>query len=188
MSRASFMPMKRPGNAMTGEPGRNAPSIRQPHLTVEFVRRTDLWSGGGIGEEALRRAAIAAFAKAGEGAARDVTLVLACDDEIRDLNRKWAGKDRATDVLSFPAEEGEPSLGDIVLGYETVARDAAEAGISLTAHASHLIIHGILHLLGYDHSNNTGAAEMEALETEILAGLGLHDPYSEPAPQRALGQ
>lgn len=161
---------------MTGKPGRSTPSNPAASLSVEIVTRSDLWAEVSC-DGALSRAAGAAYATAGNGRDREVTLVLSSDEEIRGLNLKWAGKDRATDVLSFPADADDTALGDIILAYETVARDAAETGLELPAHASHLVIHGLLHLLGYDHHADAGAAEMEGLETKILAGLGLHDPY-----------
>jgi len=177
--------MKVAVEAMTGKPGHSTPSHPAAPLSVEIITRSELWAGGAF-DDALSRAADAAYANAGNDRAREVTLVLSCDEEIRGLNRKWADKDRATDVLSFPAGTEDSALGDIILAYETVARDAAETGVEMPAHASHLVIHGMLHLLGYDHYADASAAEMEALETEILAGLGLHDPY--PESQHGLEQ
>ncbi|MEM8540755.1 MAG: rRNA maturation RNase YbeY [Pseudomonadota bacterium] len=116
----------------------------------------------------------------------ELSIVLTNDDEIRKLNENWRKKDNATNVLSFPAFEmsvGQmpgPMLGDIVLAVETIEREARELGISFLDHLTHLIVHGLLHLLGYDHENDTDAEQMEALETEILAQLGIKDPYSVP--------
>lgn len=119
-----------------------------------------------------------------------VSLVLADDDEVHDLNRQWRAKDKPTNVLSFPMlsrEEvlraaggaGAPEmLGDLILAHGVCTREAADKGIATTAHATHLIVHGLLHLAGYDHeTGEDDAAAMEALETKALALLGLPDPY-----------
>lgn len=116
----------------------------------------------------------------------ELSIVLTNDDEIRKLNEDWRKKDNATNVLSFPTSEisvGEapgPMLGDIVLAIETIEREAKESAIGFLDHLTHLIVHGLLHLLGYDHENDTDADKMEALEIEILAQLGIKDPYSLP--------
>ena len=121
-----------------------------------------------------------------ENVESELSIVLTNDDEIKKLNEDWRKKDNATNVLSFPAIEisvGEapgPMLGDIVLAIETIEREARESAISFLDHLTHLIVHGLLHLLGYDHENDTDAEQMEALETEILAQLGIEDPYSVP--------
>jgi probable rRNA maturation factor len=117
------------------------------------------------------------------------SLLFTTDAELRALNRKWRGKEKPTNVLSFPmldrdellalAPEGPPELlGDIALAFETCQREAAEKGISLDHHAAHLVVHGLLHLAGYDHETGVAqAAAMEALETKALAGMGIADPY-----------
>jgi probable rRNA maturation factor len=108
--------------------------------------------------------------------------VLTDDAKIRALNRSWRGKDTATNVLSFPAPAGgsaEPRpLGDVVLARETIAREAVEQRIPAQDHLAHLTVHGVLHLLGYDHENDRDAETMERLEREILARLGVPDPYA----------
>lgn len=108
-----------------------------------------------------------------------VDLLLTNDAEMHALNKTWRGKDKPTDVLSFPSdEEGEnPFLGDIALGFGVFSTDAEKMGKSLKAHFSHLLVHGYLHLLGYDHQNEEDAQEMESLEIQILADLGISDPY-----------
>ena len=123
-----------------------------------------------------QRALDAVFALAGvEG---EVALLLTDDGEMHGLNRDWRGKDKPTDVLSFPADEMDaPFLGDIAVGLGVSRGDAATRGIKLTDHLSHLVIHGYLHLLGYDHMTEEEAREMEALEIKALAGLGIGDPY-----------
>lgn len=176
---------------MRGEPGQSTPSNRRPRLSVEIVERSELWSGAGVTHAQLVAAAEAAYAAAHARGGGEVAIVLSDDAEVRRLNRTWAGKDRATDVLSFPAgasgDDADAMLGDIVLAYETVARDAGQLGIPVAAHASHLVVHGMLHLLGYDHGTESEAAAMEGLETVVLARLGLHDPYGSKAGNHALG-
>lgn len=108
----------------------------------------------------------------GEG---DVAIVLADDDFIQRLNHQYRGKNKATNVLSFPNEE--ESLGDIILAYETIEQEALTQGKDFKDHATHLIIHGILHLMGYDHENDEDAARMEAKEIKYLKQLGIKNPY-----------
>jgi probable rRNA maturation factor len=100
--------------------------------------------------------------------------------EMQALNAQWRDQDKPTNVLSFPAPDGF-GLGDIALGYEVVAEEAATQGKSFTAHATHLLVHGFLHLLGYDHMAEDEAEAMEARERVILAQLGVDDPYVELA-------
>lgn len=120
----------------------------------------------------------------------EVAVRLSDDAEVQTLNRDYRGKDKPTNVLSFPmfapdavatlADQAadEMLLGDIVLAAETVAREAGEKRISVADHATHLIVHGLLHLLGYDHDDEGQAEHMEALETRALATLGVGDPYA----------
>lgn len=115
----------------------------------------------------------------------DLALRIVGEDEGRALNRHYRGKDYATNVLSFPAERPPglpknarfPLLGDLVICAPVVAREATEQGKPLPAHYAHLTVHGALHLLGWDHDNDADAHAMEQLEREILAGLGIDDPY-----------
>ncbi len=118
--------------------------------------------------------------------------LLACDDtRIAELNAEFRGKSTPTNVLSWPSEEraanepggrpaasDDPELGDIAIAWETCEREATEAGKSMADHVTHLIVHGLLHLLGYDHENDADADLMEVTEVAILAKLGLDDPYS----------
>ncbi|MDE3017115.1 MAG: rRNA maturation RNase YbeY [Pseudomonadota bacterium] len=103
----------------------------------------------------------------------EMTVVLAGDDFIRDLNRTYRGKNKPTNVLAFPHETG----GDIILALETISREAKEQGKSCKDHAAHLMVHGTLHLLGYDHKRKKDAGRMEALEAKILRKLGVENPY-----------
>jgi probable rRNA maturation factor len=134
----------------------------------------------------VRRAALAALAGAradraggrdgrAQGQGGELCLVLADDALQRRLNHEFRGADKSTNVLSF---EGSPAgLGDVVLALETVAAEAKTQGKSLADHVAHLVVHGVLHLMGYDHQTNAEARRMEGLERAILAGLGIADPY-----------
>jgi probable rRNA maturation factor len=140
-------------------------------------------------DEVARRAVRAAWRDAGSGAREaEVSIVLGDDALVRRLNAAYRGHDKATNVLSFPAggETGPDIaprlLGDIVLAYETVAREAREQGKSVPDHAAHLCVHGLLHLLGHDHQGDADAVAMEALETAILAELGIADPFLDISP------
>ena len=134
----------------------------------------------------VERAVSAAFAELGatRTGASELGVVFTDDARIRQLNAGWRGKDKATNVLSFPAfpetRTGPlpPLLGDIVLAAETVASEAALEGKPLENHISHLVVHGLLHLLGHDHETDAEAEEMEALERRILARLAIPDPYA----------
>jgi len=110
------------------------------------------------------------------------TIVVVDEPQGRELNRRFRGADRATNVLAFPAEDAYldyDCLGDLVLCAPVVALEAAQQGKAEDAHWAHLVVHGMLHLQGYDHHNETQAAEMEALEIEILDTLGYTNPYNE---------
>ena len=144
------------------------------------------------------RAVAAALGHLGIAAGDCEISLLACDDSrIAELNAEFRGKEKATNVLSWPAEDlaaeapggipdapapdfmGEMALGDIAIAYETCAREAAEAGKPMADHCTHLLVHGTLHLLGYDHIRDEDAALMEGLETAVLGKLGIADPYME---------
>ena len=121
----------------------------------------------------------------------ELTIRIVDEPESQTLNRDYRGKDKPTNVLSFPqvqadlldtlsnSDDGEILLGDIVLARETCAREAVEKGISISDHATHLIVHGTLHLVGYDHMDEAGAQAMEALEVKALASLGIANPYAD---------
>lgn len=130
--------------------------------------------------KAVQEALSLAGSLAGDGPL-EVALRLDSDAAVRELNRVWRGKDAATNVLSFPASPGQGGevrhLGDIVLAYETTLGEAGREAKSLADHATHLVVHGVLHLLGHAHEGEGEAEVMEALEIEALARLGVADPY-----------
>ncbi len=148
---------------------------------IEVVLEDERWEA--VGLEALcgpaEREALAATGRRPEGF--EISL-MGCDDaRIAVLNKDFRGKETATNVLSWPASDTPPmeggELGDIAIAYETCVREATDKGVSVQEHVTHLMIHGILHLLGYDHISDTEAAEMEALEIIALAKLGVSNPY-----------
>jgi len=137
-----------------------------------------------------RRAARRAIAMGGVAVADGAAIAVALSDDarIREANRAFRGKDAPTNVLSFPAVPPErigasPFLGDVILAYETVAAEAAAEARSVGDHLMHLVAHGVLHLIGYDHMTDADAERMESLETAILAELGVADPHAEHAAQ-----
>ncbi|MDX1710899.1 MAG: rRNA maturation RNase YbeY [Rhodovibrionaceae bacterium] len=190
-----------PGSCSPDDPGERPD--RSPTLTedavIDVAMPSARWPHVLPGaEELCRRAARAALAAAAGGLnARhglEVSVALADDDTLRTLNRDHRGKDRPTNVLSFAALKGEaqPSgsggplfLGDVVLACETVVREAGEQGKAPGDHLCHLVVHGVLHLLGHDHEEPREAEAMEALERRILAGLGVADPYRDEPAERA---
>ncbi|MBC7770056.1 MAG: rRNA maturation RNase YbeY [Phycisphaerales bacterium] len=143
-------------------------------FAVDILGASPLWKGK---EEALANA-LAAAATA-EGVGGTVSLLLGDDAAVSALNKEFRGKEGPTNVLSFPPAGGEPGfLGDIALAVETIAAEADFQGKSLDHHAAHIVVHGFLHLVGYDHLNEADAEKMEAREREILATLGIPDPYA----------
>ena len=133
--------------------------------------------------ELMAEQAVAAALPKGEKG-KVITLLFADDETMQDLNKDWRGKDQPTNVLSFPAPQDQimppgelPLLGDIVLGFETCEREAKDGGKTLADHTCHLIVHGVLHLLGYDHVDDKQAEAMEAAEIKILSTLNISNPY-----------
>ncbi|MCG6901073.1 MAG: rRNA maturation RNase YbeY [Rhodobacter sp.] len=159
-------------------------------MTIDVVIETPEWQTAGL-ESLAERAADATLAHLKlDGAAFEICLLGCGDARIAALNAAFREKPQATNVLSWPSEErgadapggvpaapGDVELGDIAIAYQTCAREAAELARPFDAHVTHLVVHGVLHLLGYDHIDGQDAALMEGLETEILATLGLPDPY-----------
>ena len=143
---------------------------------VEIEVEDGAWSAALPEAEILTEAA--AYAALSPGEMRDVVILLTDDATVRDLNVRFRSKYSATNVLSFPAPDGLDTLGDIALAFGVCAREAAEQGKTLAHHLQHLVAHGVLHLLGYDHEEDAEAEAMEAEERRILAGLGVPDPYA----------
>jgi probable rRNA maturation factor len=161
-------------------------------LAVDVAVEAPGWADAVPGAEALAERAARAAAEAAGGvpaAGAELSVVLSDDAAVRALNRDWRGKDRPTNVLSFPqAEEsvtiaeGFPILlGDVVLALETCAREAEEQGRPIADHVAHLVVHGVLHLMGHTHDDDGPALRMEALERVVLASMGIADPYADGA-------
>lgn len=154
--------------------------MQKPANMIELDLRVaaEAWSEAIAGLEQVCVRALNAGAEAG-GLSGQVSVLLTDDAEIQTLNRDWRGRDKPTDVLSFEADEmDKPFLGDIALSLGVSRKDAEVRSIDLAQHLSHLLIHGLLHLAGHDHIEDTDAAKMEALEVQALASLGWPDPYS----------
>lgn len=164
-------------------------------MGVETILEDDRWQSADLPVLA-ERAAAATLAALGLDPRDFDVAVLGCDDaRIAALNADFRGKGQPTNVLSWPSEDrapdapgappelpdpdGDPELGDIAIAYDTCLREAEAAGLTLANHATHLIVHGVLHLLGYDHITDQDAARMEHLEVQILDSLGIADPYRE---------
>lgn len=165
------------------DPGPSSTSQGSP-FDVDVVHHAEIWDRLPVSDAILTRAARAALTAASPArhAPYQVTLVLADDFEMRTLNRTWRGKDAPTNVLSFPAGAGPSEaglLGDVALAYETTLNEARATNIALADHVAHLVVHGVLHLLGFDHMREDEAERMEAIESQALASLGIADPYAE---------
>lgn len=147
---------------------------------IDIVIEEKGWRTAEPRARALAKAAAVATLKAERRAGANVAILLAADARLRALNAAFRGKDAATNVLSFPRSDSGAGdhLGDIALALGVCAREAAEQGKSLAAHLQHLTAHGVLHLLGYDHESDAEAEAMEAKERQVLAGLGVADPYA----------
>jgi len=169
-----------------------SPADSEPpgRLAVTIVEEDGDWGGFGLIEEAIGQAAAALARHRRLKLARgsEASVVLGSDALVRRLNRTYRGKDAPTNVLSFPyqkppgaALDGGAYLGDVVLAAETVGQEAVARAIEPRHHLQHLVVHGLLHLLGYDHRADAAAEEMEGLEAEILATLGVADPYAAAA-------
>jgi probable rRNA maturation factor len=168
--------------------GEGMTAAESPQIPVTFDLTVEAgdWPDEAMLTALVERSVAAAFAELGPSRPGESELgVIFTDDlRIRELNAGWRGKDQATNVLSFPAfpetKSGPlpPLLGDIVLAAETVSGEAALEGKPIENHISHLVVHGLRHLVGYDHEIDAEAEEMEALERRILARLAIPDPYA----------
>jgi probable rRNA maturation factor len=145
-------------------------------LSIEDERWEQIESLEHLVESALEAALNQADEEAPQG---QISLMLCDDATIRELNKEWRGIDKPTNVLSFPSPPAMQNhiLGDIALAYDTTAKEAEDEGKSLSAHMVHLIVHGVLHLLGYDHLHDNDAEKMEQSEALALASLGIANPY-----------
>ena len=160
--------------------------------TVDVSVTSPSWTGAMPDcADACQRAVQMALAAADAmDPAAEISVVLADDAFVHDLNRRYRGTDRPTNVLSFAQEDDEAGdaamagrmLGDVVLAFGTISREATEQGKPLGNHVSHLVVHGVLHLLGHDHETDEDAEIMEALERDALSRLNIPDPYAEGAP------
>lgn len=159
------------------------------HPATEVMIVADCWNAEADAETIIHRAIEAAAAMVdAETADAELAIMLTDDAGIRTLNQNWRGMDKPTNVLSFPAiqppsgrelDDTPRMLGDIAIAFETMRREADEEEKPFANHLSHLAVHGFLHLVGYDHETESEAEVMEALERDILAQLGIPDPYAD---------
>jgi probable rRNA maturation factor len=186
------MPISTADRAPGNNPGRNRNSGPMPPFVLpitEVLVVADCWQTEPDAEAVIQRAIAAAaqMTDAGDGEA-ELAVMLTDDAGIRTLNLNWRGIDKPTNVLSFPAlpptgaggpDDAPRMLGDIAIAYETTRREADDEQKPFDQHLSHLAVHGFLHLIGYDHEKDDDAEAMETLEQEILAQLGIPDPYAD---------
>jgi probable rRNA maturation factor len=165
------------------------PELRLVVPEIEIILDEPAWTEDVADASAhVRRAAAAALAGGGGAAGAGLAVMLADDAAVRDLNRRFRGQDKPTNVLAFPsggpdgAFPQECTLGDIVLAYGTCRHEAEMQGKPLTDHLAHLVVHGVLHLLGRDHQTDAEGEQMEGEERTILARIGVPDPYSGERP------
>ncbi|MFQ5355512.1 MAG: rRNA maturation RNase YbeY [Mariprofundaceae bacterium] len=151
---------------------------------IEVLIDEEVADQGVPAESCLKPAVAAACREAGfNNTEPDLCLRFSGNDVIRALNKQWRGKDESTDVLSFPMQDGpdydsDSCLGDIIFSWPYITREAQRLGINPEAHAQHLTIHGVLHLLGFDHITDAEAINMQCRESLAMCALGLHDPYN----------
>jgi probable rRNA maturation factor len=165
--------------------GRKGGGATRSALAADIIVDWAPWSVLGDLEGALVRPALGALAAELDFAGRaEISVMFTEDAALRALNARWRGQDKPTNVLSFPADPGPFSagprlIGDVAIAFGVAAREAALEGKSLHHHVTHLVVHGALHLLGYDHESAAEAEAMEATERAILARLGIPDPYAD---------
>jgi probable rRNA maturation factor len=161
-------------------------------VKIDYIETSSHWRGALAARALSRQAISAALAETGVNLKRgaEVAVHLVDDASIKTLNERWRGKDAATNVLSFPSVPADRIrearlLGDILIAFETMKSEAEEQGKSLADHFRHLIVHGFLHILGFDHVTPIEAEAMENFERRALARLGVRDPYLEQFPLAA---
>jgi probable rRNA maturation factor len=144
---------------------------------IDIIIEEDGWSSiSGLGE-LVSKSAMEALSRSGDEDG-EVAILLTNSEKIRSLNHQFRGKDSATNVLSFPSDD-EGELGDVALCWEVISKEAEEQGKEAKDHLVHLVVHGVLHLVGYDHEDDKDASEMENLEIEILKSFSINNPYEE---------
>jgi probable rRNA maturation factor len=155
---------------------------------IDIAIETEAWEAfddpASLAEAVIGQSISQSGVRVADGA--EISIVLCDDAFIAGLNRKWRQLDKPTNVLSFPSGgpiASTPVLGDIVIAFETASKEAAEAAKPLRDHVAHLLAHGFLHLIGYDHNADAEAEAMETLERSVLARLGIADPYAAPRAQ-----
>ncbi len=161
---------------MTSAPGRHT---AMPSIDIQV--QSPLWNAEPAAEQTVRDAIAAAATTLSTGG-HELSILLTDDEAIRSLNRQWRGIDKPTNVLSFPSAKTATSIGieffgDIVIAYETLKRECDDEGRVFLHHLAHLTVHGFLHLIGYDHSVDAEAEEMEGLESKIMTRMQMPDPY-----------
>lgn len=168
-----------------------APKAGKAPPAVDIQVESPLWEAQPAAEQTVRAAIAAAAALSTSGG--EVSILLTDDSAVRVLNRKWRGIDKATNVLSFPAPETMSKgaagiLGDIVIAYETLKRESDDEDRDFLHHLTHLTVHGYLHLVGFDHQNDAEAAAMETLESRVMTGMQLPDPWQNDRQDRGREQ
>jgi probable rRNA maturation factor len=167
---------------MTTPRRKRADKTANADIAIDFVIDSGLWKKHPGAQDTIRQA-IGEAARASRALPGDIAAVLTDDAAMQALNKRWRGHDKPTNVLSFPAHaipgDGELAhFGDIVIAFETTAAEAERDGKLFAHHLAHLAVHGYLHLLGHDHESDRDADAMERLETDILARIGVPDPYA----------
>ena len=184
---------ERAPGAISGRNRNSGPMAHFAFPTTEVLVVADCWQAEPDAEAVIHRAiAAAAEIAAADVGEAEIAVMLTDDSGIRTLNCNWRGIDKPTNVLSFPAlpptgavgpDDAPRMLGDIAIAFETTRQEADDEQKPFDHHLGHLAVHGFLHLIGYDHETDDDAEAMEALETEILAQLGIPDPYADRDPR-----
>jgi probable rRNA maturation factor len=173
------------------DPGPRPAHVQSEHGRVDLLIEFQGWREIDGVEPMVHRAYEACAERISGLAGRELSIALSSDEAVAELNGRFRGKPRPTNVLSFPASGGAAApqaehlpLGDIIIAYETVTQEARAEGKPTLSHLAHLVVHGILHLVGYDHGTDDAAERMENLERDILASLGIPDPYLTPMEEQ----